>query len=184
MRLTDEEWKQHFKAVWKQQIEEIETNITEWGSDDIDDEEKEEEKSSEETATQYYEDYGEEEFSSSSSELGTDSDDDDDDDDDDSNLSFTSEWTLHDEEDRALYNGLHKLEEEIKDLKKCTRRTRKVTNICGPFFRNCNLNKKRAATEMLRITPSQCLGPVAPKQFIDRSNNFLTHPNKNLYNIK
>merc|ERR1712066_58616 len=41
-----------------------------------------------------------------------------------------------------------------------------------PFFRNCKLNKMRAATEMLRITPSQCLGPAAPKQFIERSNKF------------
>ena len=40
------------------------------------------------------------------------------------------------------------------------------------FFRNFNLNKKRAAAEMLRIMPSQCLEPVAPKQFIDRSNKF------------
>ena len=111
MWLTDKEQKQHFKAEWKQQIEEIETNITEWESNNIDNEEKEEEKSLEETATQYYEDYGKEELSSSSSEPGTDYDD------DNSNVSFTSEWTLHDEEGRALYNELHKLEEEIKDLK-------------------------------------------------------------------
>ena len=110
MRLTDEEWKQHFDAEWKRQSEKIETDINKWESDNVDDEEKEEEKLIEEMATKFYDNYGEEEFSCSSSKPEMESDD-------DRNLSFTSEWTLHDEEDIALYNELHKSEEEIKDLK-------------------------------------------------------------------
>ena len=154
MRLTDNEWMRHFETEFQRQIEEVEKRINEWESDD-NDYDTEEEKSLEETATQYYDDYGEEEFSCSSSEPGTEFDDDDDDvDDDNSNLSFTSEWTLHDEGDRALYNELHKLEEEIKELTTMYEADPEGNKHMRAFFRNCNLNKKRAAAEMLSITPS------------------------------
>ena len=84
-------------------------NINEWELDNIDNDKIKEDKLLE-MATQYCNNYGEEGFSCSSSEPGTESDN------DNRNLSSTSEWTLHGEEDRATYNELRKLEEKIKDL--------------------------------------------------------------------
>ena len=103
-----------------------------------------------ETATKYYNNYGKEDFSFLSSKSGTESDN------NDGNSSSNSgtdnnKYTLYDEDDRAMYNELCKLEKKIEDLKTMYEADPEGNKHLRAYFKNCDLNKNRVATEMLRI---------------------------------
>ena len=107
---------------------------------------------------QQYEEYNSENFSCSSSKLGMDSD--------------NNKYTLYNENNRAIYNELNKLEEEIEDLTTTYEADPKSYKHLRAWFGHCNINKKIAAAEMLCIVPLQRIGPAAQKHIIEEPNNF------------